>query len=68
MILLLFSVIGDCRSRRTQTGLALRMKISDCVSDSRSWTQNKGAEGEERSDQSGECGPEYPDLDIIREE
>ena len=65
---LMFALIGEWWLSEPENRQALRMKISDCVSDSRSRAQNKERRGEERSDPGSECGPEYPDLDIIREE
>ena len=51
MILLLFDVWSDWWLSESENRQALRMKISDCVSDSRSRAQNKGRGGEIRSGQ-----------------
>ena len=57
---LMFALIGEWWLSEPENRQALRMKISDCVSDSRSRAQNKERRGEERSDPGSECGPEYP--------
>ena len=56
----MFALIGEWWLSEPENRQALRMKISDCVSDSRSLAQNKERRGEERSDPGSECGPEYP--------